>query len=96
MTLPFGVEHLGEAVGPADQVLVVGASREPAWRTTAESSSARERSPESTAVFDLVLELEVDEEAGRRQHQGDDRGEDEGEAEADREPAQRPPSFRSR
>ena len=44
----------------------------------------------------LVLELQEDEDAGRRQHQGDHRGEDEGEAEADREPAQLPPSFRSR
>ena len=89
-------EHLGEALGATDQAATVG--DHPGVGTTdrgGEFVGARAQAGVDRGV-DVVAELEVDEDTGGRQHQGDHRGEDEGEAEADREAAQRPPSFRSR
>ncbi len=94
--MPLRVEHLGEAVGLADQVrFASGEVRLLLADDGGEFVGARAEAGVDRR-FGLVLELQVDEDAGPGQHHGDHRGEDEGEAEADREAAQRPPSFRSR
>ena len=91
-----GVEHLGEALAAADQVLATLAQA----RVGLLDQGGDVAGPRAQAGVDRRVELggeaQVDEDAGRAEDQRHHRGEDEGDPEADREAAQRPPSFRSR
>ena len=66
MTRPDGIEHLGEALGAPDQVLPAGGE---AGRLLADHGGefvGARAEPGVDRGVDVVLELQVDEEAGRR------------------------------
>jgi hypothetical protein len=91
-----GIEHLGEALGAADEVLVaVAQARVGLPDQGGDVARARAQARVDRRV-QLGGEAQVDEDAGRAEHQRHHPSEDEGQPQADRDATQRPPSLRSR